>query len=210
MTRHGLPSARKTSLFVNMPNRSWPVSYNAPFALSFALVCVAVFLLGLATQGWSNRYIFSLGGDMSWSNPLTYARMFLHVLGHGSMQHLVLNMAIILLITPMLEEKYGPYRLLTVAAVTAVVTAGVKLLLFPGLLLGASGVAFAFIILSSFAKAKARTIPLTFILIAVLFLGNEIYLALQYREDSVAIARFAHIIGGVAGGFFGFKWLGAR
>lgn len=192
-----------------MQNRAWPVSYNAPFALTFALVCVAAFLLALTTQGWTNHHVFSIGGEMNWKNPLTYARFFLHVLGHGSLQHLVLNLAVILLITPMLEEKHGSTRLIAVAAVTAAVTAGVKVLLFPGLLLGASGVAFAFIILSSFAKARARTIPLTFILIALLFLGNEVYLALRPEAD-VSIARFAHIIGGVAGGFFGFKWLGAR
>ncbi|NBB90099.1 MAG: rhomboid family intramembrane serine protease, partial [Spirochaetes bacterium] len=43
-------------------------------------------------------------------------------------------------------------------------------------------------------------IPLTFILVVVLFLAREVVGAL--REDS--IAQFAHIAGGVCGSLFGF------
>ncbi len=192
-----------------MIKRAWPIDYNAPFTLSFAGVCVVAFILALATGGWSNEALFSIGGVMDWHHPVTYARFFTHALGHASLQHLVLNLSIILLVAPLLEEKHGSGRLLAVAAATAVATGIVKVLLFPGLLLGASGVAFAFIILSSFARARARTIPLTFVLIALLFLGNEMYLSFQPGVDG-SIARFAHLIGGFAGGFFGFKWLRSR
>ena len=192
-----------------MFKRAWPIDYNAPFTLSFALGCVAAFLLTVATRGWSNETLFSIGGALDWQNPLTYTRFFLHVLGHASLQHLVLNVSIILLVAPLLEEKYGSVRLLVVATATALITGVVKVLFFPGLLMGASGVAFAFIILSSFARTRSRTIPLTFVLIAFLFLGNEIYLSFQ-PEVNGSIARFAHLIGGLAGGYFGFKWLRAE
>lgn len=72
------PVAQKRFAFREIPailrtmqNRAWPVSYNAPFALTFALVCVAAFLLALTTQGWTNHHVFSIGGEMNWKNPLT-------------------------------------------------------------------------------------------------------------------------------------------
>ena len=48
------------------------------------------------------------------------------------------------------------------------------LILVPGYaLLGASGVVFAFIMLSSFTCIKEKEIPLTFILVAVLYIGTR-------------------------------------
>lgn len=183
------------------------ITINAPFTIWFTFVCVGAYISALVTGGWSMVHIFSIGDGFSWSNPIAYPRLFLHTVGHASVQHLTFNLALILLIGPMLEEKYGAIRLLLVSAITALVTAACMLLFFNGLLLGASGIAFAFIILASFGGARSGTIPLTFILVASIYLGREIYMAFG-PEDS--IARFAHIIGGCAGGVFGFRWLGRR
>lgn len=183
------------------------ITINAPFTIWFTVACVAVFLIGLATGGMTTVHLFSIGDGFSWANPFAYPRLFLHTLGHASVQHLTFNLALILLIAPMLEEKYGAVRLLVVSAVTAVVTALCMLLFFNGLLLGASGIAFAFIILASFGGARSGTIPLTFILVATIYLGRELYMVFG-PDDS--IARFAHVLGGCAGGIFGFRWLGRR
>ena len=67
--------------------------------------------------------------------------------------------------------------------------------------MGASGIVFMFILLSSISNAKAKEIPLTFILIACLYVGKEIITAATATDN---VSHFAHIIGGVCGGVFGF------
>lgn len=183
------------------------IDYNAPFSLTFCLACLAVFLSFALSAGWTQLHVFSLDGSASLSSWSTWPRMFLHVLGHANFEHLFGNLIFLLLLGPRLEENYGWWRLTLISAITAVVTGLIMLLFFRGLLLGASGVVFALIILSSFAKARSGSIPLTFLLIAVIFLGSELYQAFQGHTDT---AHFAHIAGGVIGGACGFFWLRNR
>ena len=182
--------------------KSIKLNYNAPFTLSFVGACVLVLVLKVITGGRSNELLFSVGDNMSWVNPLSYLRMFVHVLGHATPEHLVYNLTILLLVGPMLEEKHGWRKLLQVSAVTAFVTA-LPMLILPGSLLGASGVVFAFIILASYTRAKSGAIPMTFLLVCVLFVGREIYLGIVARDQ---IAQFAHILGGAVGGYFAIRW----
>ena len=63
------------------------------------------------------------------------------------------------------------------------------------------------IILSSFANSDQDTIPLTFILVALVYIGGEILNGLFTRDD---IAQFAHIIGGVCGGAAGLIYSGTN
>ncbi len=85
-------------------------------------------------------------------------------------------------------------------AITSLATGLLHVLFFSYGLLGASGIAFMLILLSSFANAKAGTIPLTFLLILILYIGNEF--SRTGSEDN--ISHFAHILGGICGSLFGF------
>ncbi|MEX0326263.1 MAG: rhomboid family intramembrane serine protease [Puniceicoccaceae bacterium] len=177
------------------------IDYNAPFCLSFAFLAMVVYVAGMLSQGWSNAHLFSIPGSAGLLDWTTWPRLFLHVLGHGSVQHLFANLTVLLLVGPLLEEMYGPGLLLLLAAVTALLTGLVMVLLFSGSLMGASSIVFAFIVLSSFANAKSGTIPLTFILISFIFIGGEVIRAFSQQDH---IAQFAHIIGGLLGGGAGF------
>ena len=111
-------------------------------------------------------------------------------------------MAYILLLGPPLEEKYGAKNLLFVIAATAVITGLVHGLLFPRtMLLGASGVVFAFIILTSLTDFREGEIPLTFILVALIYLGQQIWDGLTVKDN---VSNLTHIIGGLVGGGAGF------
>nr|HMP30396.1 rhomboid family intramembrane serine protease [Saprospiraceae bacterium] len=134
-------------------------------------------------------------------NPISIFTLFSHVLGHANWGHLLGNMTFILLVGPIVEEKYGSKRLLTMILLTALVTGILNILFFNTGLLGASGVVFMLILLSSFTNVRAGEVPITFILVALLFLGKEIMESLQ--NDN--ISQFAHVIGGICGSFFGFK-----
>jgi membrane associated rhomboid family serine protease len=154
--------------------------------------------LGNLTGGF-----FMVYPHMEFANPLSYWRLVSHIAGHQSWAHLMGNFAFILLIGPILEEKYGSGRILGMILFTASITGVLNVMFFSTALMGASGIVFLFIILSSFTNFRSGDIPLTFILIILLFLTKEVIGAL--KEDT--ISQFAHILGGLIGGFFGF-WYG--
>ncbi len=175
------------------------VHYNAPVVLTYTIISCIVLLLNQLTGGVLN-YFFSVGATMNIFNPLDYLKLFTHVIGHGNWEHLIGNFTFILLLGPILEEKYSSSSLLKMILFTALVTGLLNVLLFGNGLLGASGIVFMMILLSSVVNVKAGYVPLTFILVVILFIGKEITNSL--RPDN--ISQFAHILGGICGGIFGF------
>lgn len=177
------------------------IRYNAPVILTFTLISTGILFINGSMNGTLIRNFFVAYPQMNFSNPLTYLRLFSHALGHQDWNHLIGNFAFILLIGPILEEKYGSKKLLTMMIISAAVTGLLNTLLFNTGLMGASGIVFMFIILGSFTNFKSGDIPLTFILIIFLFLTKEVLEAFQ--KDN--ISQFAHITGGICGSVFGFK-----
>lgn len=176
------------------------LSYNAPVTLTFALLSAIVLALDQFIFTSLTEQMFSVGGSMSLGDPLDYIRLFSHVIGHADWTHLLGNFAFILLLGPILEEKYGSALLLLMMAITALVTGVINVLLLSTGLLGASGIVFMMILLVSFTNFRKGEIPLTFILIVLLYLAREVITAFQ--DDSVS--QFAHIAGGLTGSLFGF------
>lgn len=175
--------------------------YNSPVILTMTLLSAAALICNTLTKGAANTLLFSVYRS-SFLNPLTYIRMFTYVLGHANYAHFIGNFTIILLIGPMLEEKYGSEPLLKMMAVTAFVTALVQIIFCPGTaLLGASGIAFMLILLSSFTNLRKDGIPITLILVAVIFLSGEIIDGIAKPNDGVS--QMGHIIGGLCGTVFG-------
>ena len=138
----------------------------------------------------------------SLKDPLFYIRLFGHVLGHASWDHFLNNMLLLLVVGPPMEEKYGSKPLLCGMVFTALVTGVLQCVLFPRSgLLGASGIVFMLIMLSSLAGMKSGQIPLTLLLVAALYLGDQVYSILFVRDN---VANFMHIVGGACGTAFGF------
>ena len=176
------------------------IRYNSPVVLTFALVSLVVLVLDLMTGGRTTGLLFCTY-RISPLDFLGYVRMFGHVLGHANLQHYIGNMTLILVLGPMLEEKYGSKNLLLAIAITAVVSALVHGLVSEGALLGASGIVFMMIMLSSLTGMKSGTIPLTMILVAVVYIGGEIIDGIV-NQDSVS--QLTHIVGGICGTAIGF------
>jgi membrane associated rhomboid family serine protease len=174
------------------------LKFNSPVVLGFSLACVAVFVLDKIMAGHLMPY-FALG-NVSLDQPFSVMTLFTHVLGHASLEHLIGNLTFILLVGPIVEEKYGDMKTLFMMLVTALATGILNMLFFKSGLLGASGIVFMFILLVSFTNTKSGEIPITFILIAILFIGKEIIQSLQNDQ----VSQFAHIMGGICGSIFGF------
>ncbi len=177
------------------------ISYNAPITLTFVIICFIATILGVITRDAVTRILFMTYRD-SFTNPMTYLRLFTHIFGHAGWSHFIGNASYLLLLGPMLEEKYGAKGILMVMGITSIVTALVNFILFPNTgLCGASGVVFAFILLASFTGFKEGELPMTFILVAAIFLGQQVIEGVAVRDN---ISNMAHIVGGIVGASFGY------
>ncbi len=184
------------------------IKYNAPVILTFALVSAGVLVVAQILGPQFVARFFSVPGytqRIRLLSPEAF-RLITHVIGHGSWLHLMSNFAFVLLIGPILEEKYGSGPLFVMMLVTALATGILNMLFFPTGLLGASGIVFMLILLISFTNIREGEIPLTFILVVLLFLVKEI---LNIFENN-NISEFAHIVGGISGALFGFLFRGRR
>jgi membrane associated rhomboid family serine protease len=175
------------------------IKFNSPVILGFSFVCAAVFVLDKLTAGALIDNFFALR-HVDFDRPHTILTLFTHVIGHASIDHLLGNLTFILLVGPIIEEKYGSSRTLFMMIITALVTGLLNVLFFHSGLMGASGIVFMLILLVSFTNSKSGEIPVTFILIALLFVGKEVISSLNNDQ----ISQFAHIIGGICGSVFGF------
>jgi membrane associated rhomboid family serine protease len=176
------------------------IQYNAPVVLTFAIICTMVLAINQFLISGFIPALFTVSPGMSWSNPLSYLRLVSHIAGHADWQHLLSNFTFILLLGPILEEKYGSSNLLLMMFLTGLATGIMQVTFFSEGLMGASGIVFMMIVLSSLTNFRSGRIPLTFILVALLFLGTEVTNSM--RSDN--ISQFAHIIGGICGAIFGF------
>ncbi len=152
------------------------LQYNSPLILTFFLLSLAVFFLGQWTNGWTTMHLFCVYRS-SLKDPLFYVRLFGHVLGHASWDHFLNNMLLLLVIGPPMEEKYGSVPLL-------------------------EGIVFMLIMLASLSGFSGG-IPVTMLLVAALYLGQQVYDVLFVHDN---VANFMHIVGGICGTGFGYVY----
>ena len=177
------------------------LSFNSPVILGFTLACFIVLILDKVTGSASTLALFSVYRS-SLASPLTYIRFFGHVLGHASWDHFFGNIMMLLVVGPLLEEKYGSANILFVILATALVTGVINFIFFPHVqLLGASGVVFAFILLASLTSIEEEKIPLTFILVALIYIGQQVYDGIFIRDN---VSNLTHILGGIVGSGLGY------
>ena len=177
------------------------LSFNSPVILGFTLACFIVLILDKVTGSASTRAFFSVYRS-SLASPFTYIRFFGHVLGHASWDHFFGNIMMLLVVGPLLEEKYGSANILFVILATALVTGVINFIFFPHVqLLGASGVVFAFILLASLTSIEEEKIPLTFILVALIYIGQQVDDGLFIRDN---VSNLTHILGGIVGSSLGY------
>ena len=149
--------------------------------LTFFLLSLLVLFLDQWTGGWTTMHLFCVYRS-SLKDPLFYIRLFGHVLGHAGWEHFLNN-------------------LLKGIVLTALVTGVLQCVLFPRTgLLGASGIVFMLIMLSSLAGFSGG-IPVTMLLVAALYFGQQVYDILLVHDN---VANFMHIVGGLCGTAFGY------
>ncbi len=179
--------------------RKFKLSYNCPVVLTYAAICLVLVFANELTQNWLNTYVMVCYGHPSWLDPMTYVRCVTYFFGHSGWNHYASNMLLMLLVGPVVEEKYGSYNLIFMIMITGIATGVINCLFFSTGVIGASGIVFMMIILSAFTNMKKGEIPLSLILVAAIYLGREIVSA--FTPDTVS--QFGHIMGGIFGLFWG-------
>ena len=176
------------------------IQYNSIIILTFFFISLITLILNYITKGKSNDLFFS-SYRSSLLNPLTYIRLFTNIFGHANFKHFTNNFLYILLIGPMIEEKYGSINLIMMIFTTAIITGIINFIISKNKILGASGIVYMLIILSSFVNIQSGKIPITLILIFIFYIINEIIDGM-FKKDN--ISHIGHLIGAVCGCIFGF------
>ncbi len=177
----------------------FPIQYNAPTTLTFALLSLFVLFLSMLTDGASTIKLFCVYRS-SPVDLMSLVRLFTHVLGHADFSHFTGNIILMLVIGPALEERYGSGTIAVTIALTALVSGIIQCIFFPDTaLMGASGIVFMMIIMSSLGGMRGG-IPLTLVLVFVIYIGGEVYDGLVVSDN---ISQLTHIVGGVCGAFMG-------
>ena len=182
-----------------MKKRSFAIDLNAPVILWLTLIAFIVLIIDITTP--INMTMLLGARRTSFLDPMQYVRLFTHVVAHSGMGHYVGNFMLILAIGPMVEEKYGSTSLLLITVITAFVTGVINVVFFPGAVtVGASGIVFMLILMASFTNIRQGRLPITVLLVAVLYIGNEV---MQGLFTSSNISHISHIVGGLCGAVFG-------
>ena len=134
--------------------------YNSPVIITYLLVSIGAWCLSVITKGKTNKLLFT-SYRSSMLNPFTYVRLFTHSIGHKDWNHLVSNFLYILLIGPMIEEKYGSVNLLVMLLLTSLVIGLFNTIFSNYVITGASGNVYMLIVLSSFSNIAEGKIPKT-------------------------------------------------
>lgn len=178
--------------------------YNSPVIITYLLVSLGAWLLNTITRGKTNKLLFS-SYRSSPINPFTYIRLFTHSIGHKDWSHLVSNFLYILLIGPMIEEKYGSINLLAMLLITSLIIGLYNTIFSNYNILGASGNVYMLIVLSSFSNIAEGKIPLTLVLIFIFYITTELKDGLIHGNKKVY--HDGHLLGAFCGLGFGFLLL---
>ena len=178
--------------------------YNSQVIITYLILSLGACFLNFITRGKSNKLLFT-SYRSSLLNPFTYIRLFTHSIGHKDWSHLVNNFLYILLIGPMIEEKYGSINLLAMLLVTSLVIGIFNSLFSNYVICGASGNVYMLIVLSSFSNIAEGKIPLTLVLIFLFYITTELRDGLL--EGNKKVYHNGHLLGALCGLAFGFLFL---
>ena len=176
--------------------------YNSPIILTFALFSFSVLIADMFLSKFCTGVFALYSSQVSTSNPFTWIRLVSYVFVHAGWDHFNHNFALILLIGPIIEEKYGAGLMFLMIMVTAAATGVLWILIGSAGLVGASGICFMLILLASFTNIRSGEIPITFILVMLIYLVGQFFSALTPDR----VSQLAHIAGGIMGAAFGFMF----
>lgn len=176
------------------------IKYNAPVSLTFIALSSLILFLNTHVNTFLISDWFTADGTISfnYSDPVSYVKFITHLLGHTDLGHLMGNAIYLILLGPILEEKYKSITLLGLILTTAIISSLINAFFVDTYMLGASGIVYLFIVLVSFTNIEKGEFPLS----VVVVLGFYIYKEIS-REDAGDISIVTHLVGALVGLLYG-------
>jgi GlpG protein len=175
-------------------------SYNSVVILSFFFICLIVLIINYLLNNKVNEVFACRRGSII--NPMTYIRMITCEFCHNDWEHFRNNFITILLIGPMLEEKYGSLNLVKMIIITTIVTSVIHMIISKKGAVGASDSVFMMITLASIVNITSGKIPITLILIFLFYVADEVIKQVTHKKDN--ISHESHVVGAILGIIFGY------
>lgn len=175
---------------------------DSPVVLGFGFLCMLLYALDLIIPGDVQKMLGCPHAFQPY-RPTHWVRTVTHVFAHSSLPHIKGNMGMLMLVGPSVENEFGSENLAKIMLAVAVsswfahVLAGRE----NSVQLGASGVVFALILLNSLVSATVGTVPLSFVITAIIWVSEELYL-LFFGKDGVS--HHAHLTGAIVGTLAGY------
>jgi len=182
------------------------IVYDAPATLSFVFICIALFILdNLVFKQKISGFLMSptvSNGHLPF-NPTkigTYFRLISYSFGAASSTALIINMIFVLLMGPTMEERYGTVVIAIMMFVSALFAGVLNSCFCRYQLTGCEAIVFMMILLNSFLSLSKKKIPLSFVMIFILFILKD---NLE-RNANGSIGIIINIAGGLCGSLFAF------
>ena len=181
--------------------------FDSPLVIIFAVISILIMVLNsiAESRGASGLLGFFSAPTSSkvtvtafnFRNPVHYLRLFFHIFGQRKWINLVRDLSFILLLGPQLEKLYGTKLLLLMFSVCAFVTGVLNACFLSVPLCGAGGIAFMMILLTVYMSIKKQVVPVSCVLLLLLYIGQGISNAGGGNSEIV------HLLAGICGSLFG-------
>ncbi len=186
------------------------LSFDYPVTLIFVILCIVFgFLAKLIPELQS---ILSCPTCASGQNPFNfksisdYFRLILYPLGFSDWNVLTSHLVFILFLCPKVEQVFGK-SILSLLLFVCVIFSGVVCVCFSNsVMVGTSGIVFMLLILSFYSYIDKKEIPLSYVLLAIIYFSNEII----HIFSTNSLVVFCQFAGALVASLVGILSLGSR
>ena len=159
---------------------SLKVVFDSPVVLVFSVVSAAVFVADLILKLNVSEKIFECHGAKSvpafdFKSALDYVKLVIYPLGGTNSTSFFLNTGFILLLGPVLEERYGSVMLALMIFITSLVGGVLTACVSTFGISGCGGIVFMMIILSVLSVFIKKQLPVSWVFIFALYLAFSLF-----------------------------------
>lgn len=181
--------------------------FDSPVTISFSLLSVLLFVLNcLAFKGTLDVKILSSPTTSAGPIPFmatqisSYLRLFLYAFGSQNFVGLLSNLLFLLMLGPVMEERYGSLVIGIMMAVSVLFSGVLNTCFCETSLQGCMPIIFMMIFLNSFMSFSKKKIPVSFLVIFVFYIAREVF----GKTFSEIVGLIICITGGLCGSLFAF------
>lgn len=181
--------------------------FDSPVTISFSLLSVLLFVLNcFAIKGTLDVKILTSPTTSAGPIPFmatqisSYLRLFLYAFGSQNFVGLLSNLLFLLMLGPVMEERYGSLVIGIMMAVSVLFSGVLNTCFCETSLQGCMPIIFMMIFLNSFMSFSKKKIPVSFLVIFVFYIAREVF----GKTFSEIVGLIICITGGLCGSLFAF------